>query len=895
MQILNTSLFKPEISSSHLKRERLSWLFSANLDKKIHLVIAPSGYGKSLAISHWLESITIKYSWLSLNDNFNDIQGFLAHLHSGINKQCPNALTKLLPIISALRLPDINYIANVLSNELLEIPNKLIIVLDDYHGISNQEVHDLIHILLSNLPDNIRVVISSRKTLPFNSSKWIAYNEVHEVTLNHLKFNMEEFETLSSKLLKDTIDKNYEKELFEYSEGWIVGILLLLKNIATQPKWHQNSSQNLFRQSHIVDYVNHELLASEELLTKRCLVIASLFDRFTLNMVSQLYAELDLKKSAFKCIETLSDDGFLKSFFLIPLDNTKTWFRLHHFMKHFLEFQSKEVFSKSELKKIFKSASHYFEEKEFIDEAIQIAIKGDHTALAIDIIHKNRDLNLKQENFLRIKRWFELIPFEAVQLNPPMLILRTILFESLGDFKSMFNDLKQAKVLLFDKKKSNAESNIIGEYYAMQSGAAFKKGNLQLSITASRKAIDMLSPENTYMYDYAIAHFVFANNKLNRNAKAENLLNTLEAQLPKSNHTQLAHLKLIRAMHYSYNADFVKSKSSAFIAKVVSDTKSLKKSQLMAYTFLASSEYMHNSIDSALCSVEQGLSFNYTGHPFYSIKLHFLRAQCFLVQQDYKKAEMAINEMNSFASQFGIKDYEDFSKLLTSEIHLQQNNIDVAYNNIKNIELNNQQLTAYFNYYPRLTKAKLLLFDGKYQDLQKAEHMLLGYLTDTFNKNILIQVKCLQAILYHKKSKTKKAIELLKETLALSEKGGGIRFYLDLAPEMRLLFNQLKKQDREPEFVNEIMLQLQAPKSILKTSPEKATTATAYSNLNTKELKILNLVAKGYTNLEIARELDYSQGTIKTYLSTIYKKIGVKNRVQAITIFQKNKTIFYSG
>ena len=173
-----------------------------------------------------------------------------------------------------------------------------------------------------------------------------------------------------------------------------------------------------------------------------------------------------------------------------------------------------------------------------------------------------------------------------------------------------------------------------------------------------------------------------------------------------------------------------------------------------------------------------------------------------------------------------------------------------------------------------------------------AEQLLLSTLKVAVNVNLVIQVKCLQAILYYKKDKTKKALKLLKESLWLSEKGGGIRFYLDLGLEMIVLFNLLQKEDEKSAFVNQILLQLPSTKLISKESLEKVKHLQPLGNITAKELEILKLLAQGHKNAEIATVLNYSQGTVKVYLHSIYKKIGAKNRVHASSILNEYKTAY---
>lgn len=151
--ILRTKLHRPPVSSDLLHRSRLHELMNQGPEVTLSLVSASAGYGKSMLVSHWAESLMQPCAWLSLDEADSDITVFLAYLIAAVRTVIPGACSETRAVLSAANLPPPTMLAHSLTNELDAIDAPFILALDDYHRIdASSDVHDLLQFILERPP-----------------------------------------------------------------------------------------------------------------------------------------------------------------------------------------------------------------------------------------------------------------------------------------------------------------------------------------------------------------------------------------------------------------------------------------------------------------------------------------------------------------------------------------------------------------------------------------------------------------------------------------------------------------------------------------------------------------------------------------------------------------------
>ena len=146
-----------------IHRPRLKAPLNDGLDHPLILVSASAGFGKSTLLSAWLETIDLPNAWISLNKADNDLGVFLAYFLGAMQTLFPDALPETRAFLDSISLPDVSVIASSLINELDELERDFILVLDDYHLIREQSIHELLNLLLQYPPQGMHLVIATRQ------------------------------------------------------------------------------------------------------------------------------------------------------------------------------------------------------------------------------------------------------------------------------------------------------------------------------------------------------------------------------------------------------------------------------------------------------------------------------------------------------------------------------------------------------------------------------------------------------------------------------------------------------------------------------------------------------------------------------------------------------------
>ena len=320
--ILNTKLYKRDVKSTYVTRKKIIDYLENNRSNRLSLVVAATGYGKSVTISEWLDFTRAKYCWISLDEDFTDLLTFIEYLTFGVKEALPGSLPEISDLLEAEETPPEKVISNTLINELDQIDEELVLVLDDYHFIKEQQIHNLINELIRYFPKKLRIVIISRIDPPLNLSTLKSFGQLNEIRMAELNFDESEFYALAKNLMGKEIDKEIANTLLEKTEGWVVGIHLALLAIS-----NKNDTEKIFEEIRgdkhfFTEYLLNEVFLQIDEDYQEILFQASIFDRFSKNLLKSISENKTGKKreQVDNIFDNLFDRFTTASLFIIPLD-----------------------------------------------------------------------------------------------------------------------------------------------------------------------------------------------------------------------------------------------------------------------------------------------------------------------------------------------------------------------------------------------------------------------------------------------------------------------------------------------------------------------------------------------------------------------------------------------
>ncbi|MFN2166694.1 MAG: transcriptional regulator, partial [Anaerolineae bacterium] len=373
--LIQTKLHRPPLPVDLVLRPRLIEWLEQRRERPLTLVSAPAGYGKSTLISCWLRSADCPSAWLSLDEHDNALGGFLRYFLAAIQTIFPDALPETQALLQAPLLPQISTIAHLLINEIDQLGEPFLLVLDDFHVIEVQPIHDLLNELLLHPPRNLHLVLGTRMdpVLPLVSLR--ADGRMTEIRSQDLRFSPEETRLLFQKMIEVPVDRATVIELDARAEGWVTGLRLAALAMRHRIGWANFQEGPTVQNRYVTEYLFTEILARQASTLADCLVKTSILERFCAEICDAVCFQGTVPVRQGVDQGELNGHQFLawleaSNLFAIPLDDRREWFRYHHVFRSFLRGELTSRLSGEEIAKLHATAGRWCAEKGWIEEAL---------------------------------------------------------------------------------------------------------------------------------------------------------------------------------------------------------------------------------------------------------------------------------------------------------------------------------------------------------------------------------------------------------------------------------------------------------------------------------------------------------------------------------------------
>src|SRR5512134_485739 len=299
--LLHTKLHRPDLPHGLVVRTRLVEWLGDGKDVPVTLVCAPAGFGKTSLICYWLEHMpasqtqqaaSLPSAWLSLDANDSDLNIFLRYFIAAIRTVFHEACEATLALLQAQQLPQ-TVLFTTFSNELNDLPGKVILVLDDYHAIRNMDVHKLLSELMQHWPKPLRLVLISRidPSLPLPGFR--AKGMIREIRTQNLRFTPQETAAFLEQSQLVSVDRNTLPLLEERLEGWPAGLHLAAISLRSAGSQEAVLSALSSENTNITGYLVDEMLTGQLPAIHSFLLKTSILDRFCASLCEAVIGEID--------------------------------------------------------------------------------------------------------------------------------------------------------------------------------------------------------------------------------------------------------------------------------------------------------------------------------------------------------------------------------------------------------------------------------------------------------------------------------------------------------------------------------------------------------------------------------------------------------------------------
>ncbi|HWQ74028.1 MAG TPA: hypothetical protein VN441_01820, partial [Syntrophomonas sp.] len=398
-----TKLIMPSIPVSFLKRPRLNKLYQDVIKRKIVLVTAPAGYGKTTFLSEALAPIEHPVAWISLDRRDDHIFDFWNNIIMAIQRIEPSFGEQVL-INLQKNDESMETVLTEIINEIIETLPDLYIVLDDYHYIESRDIHASIEFLMDYLPPRAHLIISSRVSPPLSLNRLRGRGYVSEIKTNDLRFTMEETAELLNDVMAFSLNKSMIQYVYSRMEGWIAGLQMVV--LTMQENTDVNALLAAFKGSDndILEYLTSEVLNQQEERVRDFLLETSILDHFNGEMCNYIFERNDSRQ--------LLDILIAKNLFLQSIDHEGSWFRYHSLFRDALQKQLNR--QQSDILAWHKRASSWFEREGLMEDAIEHALEAGEFDRAISLLEKIVMFIMGQDKYRQLWAWIKKLPDELV-------------------------------------------------------------------------------------------------------------------------------------------------------------------------------------------------------------------------------------------------------------------------------------------------------------------------------------------------------------------------------------------------------------------------------------------------------------------------------------------------
>ena len=878
-----TKLLRPQSAQHTISRPRLLSQFEGWRQRPLTLVAAPAGYGKSTAVSQWLESCGSPAVWLSLDEGDNDLRIFLSYLVSAIQTQFPELLQTMAPILKAPVLSPMPVLVNTLVNELASCPQFCILVLDDYHVIVDQAIHELLSELLRQPPRSLHLVLITRTDPPLDLLKLRAYDQIGEVRAEALGFSFEETATYLEQVLGRSVEKAVVEALLAKTEGWVTG-LRLITLAASDDIDLVNASTVLHGELQTLDYLIAEALSRQPRDMQAWLLKTSILDRFCASLCEAVFAPPDgggFGGEAF--IRSLTENNL----FAIPLDHQGGWYRYHHLFGQLLRRQLGNSLEADEVAALHIQASRWFVDNGMIEQAIKHAIQGEDLDAAARIVTQNRYAILNEDRWYVLDTWLAMLPQEVVYKWPELLLAQAwIAFSSL-DYPALVSILEKVERATNGDGLSDA---LQGELDFLRGHLTYFQGQGSQAEAYLESAIVKIPETNYRVWAEAVLHYALALHMNGRREMALDRLNSLINYQSRRNSIVSTRLWFgLYLIHWS-DGNLAEAILAAHKVKEIASKDDNRYAETWGFYIEACAYLYQNDLESAVEELDNLVANRYIVHARAAID--GLCALCLTYQQLQRpeQADATVSLVLEFATQMDNPVYETISSSLQARLSLLRGDSAKGLQWLQKFDLATDPGTMFsWLETPRITACRVLIAQGQPESLQQAVERLQTYREEnqtSHNSYQVIVILPLLALAYHKQGNDKQALAVLEEALVLAKPGGWIWPFVELGAPMAILLRRLNKQGVASELTYYVEQLLAAFASPASSSPRNRQ-PDDIDALTERELQVVRLLATELRIEEIASQLSIGVGTVRSHTKNIYIKLDAHSRIEAVVRAQE--------
>jgi LuxR family maltose regulon positive regulatory protein len=892
--ILATKLYLPRLRPNVVSRPHLIERLSAGLHRKLTLISAPAGFGKTTLVSAWVQESERATAWLSLDEGDNDPARFLLHLVAALQTVAPEIGEGAVSALQSSRPPPSEVVLTVLLNEIASLPNRFVLVLDDYHVIDTEPVDVALTFVIEHLPPPMHLIIATRQDPQLPLARLRSRAQMTELRTADLRFTASEAAEFLNQVMGLHLSAEDVAALEDRTEGWIAGLQLA----ALSMQGHQDVTGFIraFAGDHryIVDYLVDEVLQRQPEDVHSFLLQTSILDQLNGPLCDAVTGQQD----GIARLEALERGNF----FVVPLDDQRHWYRYHHLFAdvlsaHLLAEQPDRVST------LHRRASAWYERHGSAADAIRHALAAEDFERAAGLVELAVPEMLRSRQEATVLGWLEALPDEVFHVRPVLSAMYGAALLVSGQLEGVEARLRDAEQWLDTTADTDEMVVVDDEVFRLlpgliamwRAGQALALGDVAGTVTYARRALD-LAPEDDHLVrgsaaallglafwasgDLETAHRSYAQG-MARIQRAGNISDVLGCTIALAD-IRMAQGRLREAMRTYEQALQLAAEQGEPVLRGTADM----------YVGMSELHREQNDLHTAagllLRSKELGVLAGLPQNPYrWCVAMSRIRE----AEGDLDGALDLLCE----AERVYMGDFFPNVRpvaAVKARVWVAQGRVGEGLNWAEKQGLSVEDELSYLREFEHLTLARVLLAQNKTDHSDRSLREALGLLERLRHAaeagermGRAIEILVVQALAHQAHGDIPAALIPLERALTLAEPEGYVRMFVDEGPPMAQLLREAAASGITAAYTRTLLTacateqQRRAGDAPLPTSP---TSQPLIEPLSERELDVLRLLRTELSGPEIARELVVALSTVRTHTKSIYGKLDVTNRRAAV-------------
>lgn len=904
--ILATKLYIPPRRLNAVQRVRLFERLDEGLSRKLTLLSAPAGFGKTTLLSEWVAACGRPTAWLSLDKGDSDPTRFLAYLAAALQTLAPAIGARLIEAFQSPEPAPTEALVATLLNDIIALPAHSILVLDDYHLIEAKPVDDALAFLVEHLPPQICLVIATRQDPQLPLARLRARGHLAEVRASDLRFTSAE----AAAFLKQVMDLNLSTEdvtaLEARTEGWIAGLQLAALSMRGRDDVGQFVRAFAGDNRYILDYLVEEVLQRQPERARRFLLQTAILDRLSAPLCDAVTGQPDSRA----LLEALERGNL----FVVPLDDKRHWFRYHHLFAdvltaHMLQEQPAQVAI------LHQRASAWYAGNGLPADAMRHALAAKDFARAADLAElawPEMDGRFQAATWLG---WAKALPDEVVRARPALSAAYAWALLNGGELEAAEARLSDAERWLGttmergERPERMAEPLVADElqFRALPASIATARaylaqarGDIPNSVIHGRRALDLLPAGDHIRRGPAAALLGLAQ-------WASGDLNPAYRALAEA----MAGFQQAGSLHFAISvtsglADIRMAQGrlreainiyTQALQLTLAQGEPLLRGTANLYVGLSELSCEQGDLETAMQQLRRSAELgDQAALPDWRFRLCRAQAHLKQAQGDFAAALNLLDEAERHYYRTPVPDLQPLAAL-KARAWLAQGRLREARGWAHEQALSIDDELSFLHEFEHITLARVLIAEYTRDRTDHAIHeatRLLDRLKQAAEAGgrvgSAIEIGVLQALAGWAQGNFVPALIALEQALRRAEPEGYVRMFVDKGPAMARLLSTAAARGMVPEYIGKLLAAFPEKPGAsdvrladaAQASSLKSQTFGLVEPLSAREREVLQLIAQGFSNDQIGARLFLALSTVKGHNKRIFDKLQVHSRTEAV-------------